>query len=289
MAPEPVVPPRLGVMNSTLPEMLPAQFAAAAAEAGYDFVSLRIATSRAGEPFRLLPGTPEMAETKQVLAETGLPVVDLEFATFTAKTRPEHWRWMLETAVELGADYLNAGCKHADRELFAEQAAALDAAAGEAGVRVLLEPIKFYSELDYAEMARLARQLPNTGILLDALQLYRFVIKTPTDTLEQVRAQALADVRALAVQTGVYQLCDIDVLHPDAAGDAESLRFFEHEARFARALPGSGFAELGKIAELLPAATPISIESPNAEVAARMGGVGYLRELRRRALQTLRQ
>lgn len=274
-------------MNSTLPHLLPADFVVAAAEAGYDFVSLRIATSRAGEPFRLLPGSAELAATKRALAETGLPVVDLEFVTFTAKTRPEHWAWMVQTAAELGAQYLNAGCKHADRALFAEQAAALDGAAGEAGIRVLLEPIKFYSELDYAQMAQLAQTLPNTGILLDALQLYRFAIKTTADTLEQVRARALADARSLAGLTGVFQLSDLDLLHPGRGTEAEEADFYEYEARFARPLPGTGLAELSRIVELLPAETPLSIESPNTRLAERAGDVGYLRELRDRAVAAL--
>lgn len=277
----------LGVMNSTLPHLLPAEFAAAAAEAGYDFVSLRIATSQAGEPFRLLPGSPELAQTKQVLAEAGLPVMDLEFVTFTAKTRPDHWLWMVETTVELGASYLNAGCKHGDLELFAEQAAALDAAAGEAGIHVLLEPIKFYSALDYAELAELASTLPNTGILLDALQLYRFAVQTPADGVEDVQFRALETAGDVADQSGVFQLCDIGQVHPEGTDAAERLAFYEHEARFARVLPGTGFAELSKIAALLPAGTPISIESPHTELAERMGDVSYLRELRRRALQIL--
>ncbi|MFC0581196.1 TIM barrel protein [Micrococcoides hystricis] len=282
---------QLAVMNSTLPALLPAQFAAAAADAGYESVSLRIATSRAGEPFRLLPGSPELAQTKQVLADRGLSVLDLEFVTFTAKTRPEHWRWMVETAVELGAKYLNAGCKHEDRELFAEQVAALDAAAGEAEIRVLLEPIKFYSTVDYQEMAQLAQNLPNTGILLDALQLYRFAVRaaddisadTSGDTVEQLRERAAADVLAVADHTGVFQLCDMAVL--DAP--AEDPEFFEREARFERPLPGTGIVDISGIVRLLPEQTPISIESPNMEAARQHGNVGYLAELRRRAQQIL--
>lgn len=259
--------PALGVMNSTLPDLNPADFTYAAADAGYQFVSLRIAKDM------------NVKATVEALRSTGLSVVDLEFATFTAKTRREHWEWMLDVATALGASYLNAGCKHPDFTLFTHQVGELAEAAHQAGIQILLEPIKFYSDADYAAMSQLATELPATGILLDALQLYRFAV-TVGDSAEDVRQKALVTAAQVVKQTKVFQLCDMAVVH------SEDEEFYEHEARFARPLPGTGIVDIRALVELVPDA-PISIESPNAELVYEMGVEGYLRALRKASRDTL--
>lgn len=256
---------KIGLAKATFPDLSNDEFIKLAAETGFDFVSLRLRTSEVGrENDQILPGSVGLAAVQRALGRTGLPVIDLEFLTLIETTRPEHWEWMFEVGEALGAKHLNVGVRFNNPEILDAHLEKLSQI--RSSVTPLLEPVKFYSDVNYAMMLE---HLDGTGLLLDTLQLARFD-----------ETKLAADLKPYV---GVIQLCDAPLANPETT---EELEF---EARYGRIPPGDGELPLEQILTVIGPDVQISIECPNISLTESMGVTAYAKYLLERSNELIPQ
>ncbi|RBM14830.1 AP endonuclease [Prauserella sp. PE36] len=226
---------------------------AAAAEAGFDAVTLRVAGSR--EPVAADLGRDEHRRGRALAAlrSTGLGVLDVEVLRLSTHLSLAEVSGAIELAAELGARHLlvvNAGLAPADA---VDRLAAIVEEAAPAGVLPCLEPMVFTRCRTLAEAIAVAVPA-GAGVLVDALHLYR-------------SGGGVAEV-AVAVATHgdalfpYLQLCDAPLAAPE--GGMEALRA---EALAARLLPGDGELDLTGLLAALPGRA-VSVEAPTATTRA---------------------
>ncbi|MEX5258970.1 sugar phosphate isomerase/epimerase family protein [Kocuria sp. CPCC 205263] len=234
----------LGLAPLSLLGAEPAAFVRTAAAAGFDFVGLRVRPVTAAEPdLSLLPGSARLGEVRAALAETGLPVVDIEFLVLDGTVGPETWLPMLETGGELGACTLTVTAADPDRTRLADTLAALTEDGRPFGVVPALEPIFYQSVRSVPEAAALAA---GAGCLWlpDSLHLRRF-----GGTAEELAAHAGS--------APMVQLCDAPAERP---ADQAAL---VAESRASRLIPGTGGLRLHELVAAVPAMLPLSAEVPS--------------------------
>ena len=79
----------IGIAHLTLLRLSPPELVTTAAEAGYDFVGIRVKAVTEGEhQYPMQPGSPMSRETLRRLDDTGLTVRDIEFLTLRPGHRP---------------------------------------------------------------------------------------------------------------------------------------------------------------------------------------------------------
>ena len=97
----------LGLAPLSALSVAPDELVRLAADAGFDFVGLRVLAVTAEEPsYDLSPGSPLLADTLRALSDTGLSVVDAEFLRIDADTDRTTWLPALEASQALGATRL---------------------------------------------------------------------------------------------------------------------------------------------------------------------------------------
>src|SRR6478736_2642183 len=97
----------LSLSALTVLELSPPQMVECAAEAGYDFVGLRLLPATDHEVRHEIVGdTPMRRETLARLRDTGVRVLDAEILRVKPDTDVAAYAPMLETAAELGARYV---------------------------------------------------------------------------------------------------------------------------------------------------------------------------------------
>lgn len=273
---------QIGIGHLTLLALTPPELVAVAADAGYDFVGLRVRPATAGERrYPMQPGSPMSRETLARLADTGLTVKDVEFLPLEATTSKDDWLPALEAGAALGASTLSVVGADPDRGRLTDTLAALVADARGYGIRPTLEPISYQAISRVADAADVARET-GAAVLLDALHIRR-------------GGSTLADVTALEADlVPILQVCDGPLDLPDSfdiegdlplgmTADGEPLKV---EARAMRAVVGEGDFDVAGLLAAVPAGTPISVEVPNATLLHELGPVGFaVRNLR--AVQTL--
>lgn len=254
----------LGVAHLTLLSLTPPEVVMTAAEAGFDFVGLRVRAVTASErAYPMLPGSPMLAETISRLHDTGIFVKDIEFLPLTADTTSDDWLPALESGAALGASALTVTGADPDRDRLLETLTRLSADAADFGIRPVLEPISYQPVSRVEDAADLARRA-GAALMLDALHLQR-------------GGSTLAEVRALETDlVPVIQLCDGPrvLAVPD---DAERIEYLQAEARVQREIIGRGEFPL---AELLAAAapeTPVSVEIPHRVLQSTLTPLQYAR------------
>ncbi|MEJ6549037.1 TIM barrel protein [Corynebacterium sp. USCH3] len=241
----------------TVPPDLLVRFAA---NAGFDFVGLRVLAVTAAEPsYDLSAGSPLLAATLRALDETGLSVVDAEFLRIDADTDRDAWLPALEASAALGATRLTVAAGDDDLTRLTDTLGRLvDDAAGY-GVVPSLEPISYRSVRSLPVAARVAR---DTGarVLPDTLHLAR--IHADVDELAQI--SDLVDM---------VQLCDSPAHAPT------TVEGLVEESRAARLAPGDGDQDLARFLRPLPRALPVSVEVPNEVERNHRGDAGWIRHL----------
>jgi sugar phosphate isomerase/epimerase len=96
--------PPIGIAHLTLLRLTPPELVTVAAEAGYDFVGIRVKAVTAGERrYAMEPGSPLSQETVARLRGTGLEVRDIEFLPLGPDTGRDDWMPALEAGAALGA------------------------------------------------------------------------------------------------------------------------------------------------------------------------------------------
>ncbi|MFJ4843180.1 TIM barrel protein [Streptomyces sp. NPDC088746] len=256
----------IGLAHLTLLRLSPPELVSTAAEAGYDFVGIRVNAATEGErQYPMEPGSPMSRETLQRLDDTGLHVRDIEFLTLRPDTGAGHWRPALEAGAALGARTVSVVGADPDRSRLTDTLAALTADAATLGIRPTLEPISYQPVRTVTEAARIATAA-GAAVLLDALHIQR-------------GGSTLDDIRALdADLIPCLQLCDGPLTAPDHLDLPASLPLgmsadgsvLQTEARVQRQLIGEGELPLAHLVAAAPAGTPLSVEIPHAALQSRL-------------------
>ena len=220
----------------------------AAAAAGFEMVGIRLGPAFAGDSTPPLLDDPALLkQLRQVLAQTGIGVLDVEVFRLWPDTDPATLARAVEAGAELGAKVVLAVGHDPDDARLASNLNALAEMAGDRGLRVGLEFMAF-SEVPSAAAARRLLSLvahPALGVVVDPLHLAR-------------SGGSAADLPGLPLV--VAQLCDAPAARPGTAAELAA------EARTARLMPGEGGLDLTAFLAALPEGLPVSLEVTSSEV-----------------------
>ena len=233
----------LSLAHLSLIETPPERLIPIAAEAGFDFVDLRLSpatqTDRrytAGERMTLCRGL------GPILRDAGITVWDVEIIRLDDTTRPQDHLPLMEAAAMLGARRIKLVCDSQDHHRAAALLAQLCALARPFGLTLDLEYMIFSGvhSLKEANAIVTAAGAPNLKVLVDALHWVR-------------AGDTVAD---LLGPLGYVQLCDGPLQAPT---DHEALI---REARTNRLAPGEGDFPLRALLAAMPADCVASLEVP---------------------------
>jgi sugar phosphate isomerase/epimerase len=244
----------IALANLTLLDTPPPGVVDAAAAAGFDSVTLRLAGGGTGDPNPLMGDTPTRRETIARLQHHGLGVLDVEVVRLREDTDAVELRPLLESAAALGARHLLVVSQDADEARAAEGFAAICAEADTFGIRPVLEFMVFSSTKSVEQADRIVALSahPAAGVLVDPLHLRR-------------SGGSPADVAPLAAEHPerypYIQLCDGPLAMPEGGG-----RGLYEEAVVNRFAAGDGELPLAELLGVLPG-VPLSVETPVAAIA----------------------
>ena len=147
-----------------------------AADAGYDYVSIRMTPVADGEHVTPLAGDAGMVRrVAKRLADTGLEVLDVELARLCPDDEPDQYRGVLEAAAAIGGKHVLAQLNDPDLDRAIERFGRLCDLALEFGLTVDLEFPSWSETGDLPGAAAVvwAVNRSNAGILVDALHFFR--------------------------------------------------------------------------------------------------------------------
>jgi len=255
---------RLGLAQLSLLDHDPPSLVDVAAQAGYDFVGVRVRTVTPSEtPFDLSPGSPLLADTLRRMDDTGVGVEDIEFVLLDGVIGAETWKPALEAGAALGATSLTVAIDDTDDARAVAALTTMGDDARQFGIALTVEPIAYNALHSIPDAARVA-EASGCLVLLDTLHVARF-------------GATAEEIRAVGPLVSMLQLCDGPATPP---ADRDGL---VAESRFERAAPGEGEFDLRALIENLPADLPVSVEVPSASKRKLMGPVAYARHLREAA------
>jgi sugar phosphate isomerase/epimerase len=255
----------LSLSALTVLELTPPQMVRCAADAGYDFVGLRLLPATDHEVRHDIIGdTPLRRETLAVLKDTGMRVLDVEILRLKPETDATAYTPMLETGAELGARYVLVAGNDPDETRAAERLAQLCEIAAPLGITPSLEPMPWTDVKNIAQGARILQACGagNAGLLVDPIHFDR-----AGSSLDELRALPRA-------YFGYVQFCDAPAERP---ADLDTLLF---QARCERMIPGEGGLDLPGIVRALPDHLPVSLEVPNEQWAKTTNAVERAKRLR---------
>lgn len=251
---------RLGLAHLSLLDVSPPDLVDVAADAGYDFVGLRVRSLQAASAYDLRAGSPMLRETVARCSERGITVEDTEFLLLDGRLGRDDWLPALESAAALGAATMTVAIDDGDDERTRATLRRLVSDADAVGIGVALEPITYNTLHSVPAAAMLAREA-GCRVVLDTLHLTRF----------GATSQEVADL--LDVEP-LLQLCDAPATRPtDRAG-------LVAESRVERAVPGEGVAELTGLLRALPPGLPVSVECPSARARLTLSPTEWATRLR---------
>lgn len=262
----------LSLSALTVLELSPPQMVECAAQAGYDFVGLRLLPATDHEVRHDIVGdTPLKRETLARLRDTGIKVLDVEILRLKPDTDVSAFLPMLDTAAELGARYVLVAGNDPDEARTAERLAQLCDLAAPLGLSPSLEPMPWTDVKDIAQGARIVKAAArrNTGLIIDPLHFDRAA--SSTDALRALPREYF----------GYVQFCDAPAERP---ADLDTLLY---QARCERMIPGEGGLDLAGILRALPDHLPVSIEVPTQQWAQTTPALARARKLREATLGVL--
>jgi sugar phosphate isomerase/epimerase len=266
---------RIGLAALTVLELAPPDMVSCARDAGYDAVGLRLIPATPTEIHHDIVGdTPLVRETARRIADTGIPVLDIEIFRLKPDTNVADYRAALETGATFGAsEALIAGNDPDEPRLIESFAAFCELAAGY-GIAANLEPMPWTDVKTFAEGARIvaAAGHDNAGVLIDPIHF---------DRAGDVPANIAA---APARRLRYMQLCDAPAQRPS---DTETLLL---QARAERLMPGDGGLDLRGILRAVPSDVPLSVEIPMQALSKTLPALPRTRQMldkARRLLETL--
>jgi sugar phosphate isomerase/epimerase len=262
----------LSLSALTVLELSPPQMVECAAQAGYDFVGLRLLPATDHEVRHDVVGdTPLKRETLARLRDTGIKVLDVEILRLKPDTDVSTCLPMLETAAELGARYVLVAGNDPDEARTAERLAQLCDLAAPLGLSPSLEPMPWTDVKDITQGARIVKAAArrNTGLIIDPLHFDRAA--SSTDALRALPREYF----------GYVQFCDAPAERPT---DLDTLLY---QARCERMIPGEGGLDLAGVLRALPDHLPVSIEVPTQQWAQTTPALERARKLREATLGVL--
>lgn len=262
----------IGLAPLTHLELSPPEMVTNAAEAGYDFLGLRLIPATPNEPHYDTRGdTPLVRETARRLKDCGLEVFDVEIFRLRPDTRVGDYEPALAAGAVLGARHALAAPQDADGERLADTLRAFAELAWRYGILVDLEPTPWYevSRLAASEAVIAESGRDDVGIVVDAIHFDR-----AGETAESISALPTRRFR-------YAQMCDAPAVRPL---DMPTLLL---QARAERLMPGDGGLNLSALLRALPPGLPISLEIPMHSLAATTPPLERARRMRAKTLDLL--
>jgi sugar phosphate isomerase/epimerase len=241
----------LSVAQLTLLDAAPRQLIPMAANAGFNAVGIRLCSPvPGGIEYPMRAGSRELRETKQLLHDHGVSVLDIEVVRIAEDTRIEDYESVFEAGAELSARRVGINVDDPNRARVIDRFGALCDLAAPYGLALDVEFMIWrpVSKLEDALEIVQAVNKSNAFLLVDTLHLIR-----SGGTVDKLAA---VDPKLI----GCVQVCDAPLASPDAA------RIIP-EARGNRLLPGDGELPLRELLAVVPADVPLSAEVPLAAVS----------------------
>lgn len=259
----------LGLAQLAALTVAPPTLVELAAQAGFDFVGVRVRpVTDAETPFDVQPGTPMLAETLARMADTGVSVRDIEFLLLDGSDQRDAWRGMLEAGEALGAMSMTVAVADTDSQRVVDALGQMVQDAVPHGIVPAVEPISYQAVRSLPDAATLAEQT-GVQVLVDTLHVARF-------------GGSAEQLSAVAPRVPMLQICDVPSTPPaDRAGLVE-------ESRSTRLPAGEGELDLrgmiravdaGRAEAGLAGALPLSAEIPHDEMRARLGDAAWAEHL----------
>lgn len=233
---------KIGLAALTVLELAPQEQISVAAQAGYDFVGLRLIPV-SGQPHQHLV---DVAAIEQRLAATGMKVLDVEVFRLDPETEVADYEPTLAIAARLRASDLLVHGADPDRSRLADNWGRLCELAERYGLAANIEPMPWVEVSTIAKANRLLdlAPRPNAAVLPDAIHFFR----------EANRLEDLSTTRMRYVQ-----FCDARREKP------ASMDEIRRQAREDRLMPGEGGLDLPGLLATLPADLPLCLEIPYAK------------------------
>ncbi|HKU87515.1 MAG TPA: sugar phosphate isomerase/epimerase [Casimicrobiaceae bacterium] len=248
-------PTPLSLSYYTVPELAPPDMVRAAADAGFDYVGVRLLNGQPRrDPAPLLENPALRRETLAYLRHTGIEVLDASGARLVPETDLSAFGNFFEAAAELGARHVLATGDDPDEARLADRFARLSDAAQRFGLTVDIEFVPWMTLSSLNDAARMVRTVahPALGIAVDALHFDR-------------SGSRLDDLAGLPRTWFRYvQLCDAPAQWDD---DRDALL---HAATRERLFPGEGAIDLVGLLRALPIGIPVALEIPRAALSQTM-------------------
>lgn len=240
----------------TVLDAAPPELARIAAKTGYDYFSARqIYMGLPEEPdYDLSKNRAMMAETKAVMADTGIRFLDIELARITADLDLKKYEPAMQTAVELGGTRVLSSIWTDDEAYYTEKFAELCDLAAQYQLTVELEYVPIAAVKNLEQTVKVLREVnrPNAGILIDMHHFHR-------------AQDSVAELAKLPREWfHMVHLCDASAEIPD---DFEKMRFIMREDRD---YIGEGGVDIRSILSAIPN-VPCSIELPKTSVSSVYG------------------
>lgn len=260
----------IGLAQLSLLSASPPELVQYAADAGFDFVGVRVRPVTDQEAsYDVQPGSALLAETLARMADTGVVVKDIEFLLLDGSDQREAWMRMFEAGQALEADSLTVACADPDLSRARDTLAQMAEDGRAYGITPALEAIS-YQVVNSIPLADEIAVRAGCDLLVDTLHVARFG-GTPEE------------LAAAAGRAPLVQFCDAPAVRPT---DRQGL---VHESRSARLAPGEGDLDLSGVLAAIEAGLagtprtgtllPVSVEVPNDEAVERLGGRAWIQHL----------
>jgi sugar phosphate isomerase/epimerase len=229
-----------------------------ARKVGYDYVSLRIIPL--GEPVYDLGGDPaQLKAAKAALAETGLPVLDVELARILPDLDVKTYEPAFAAAADLGAKHVISSIWVPDKAFATEKLAEMCDLAKTYGLTINLEFLPFVQIGRFSDILDIHRAAgrSNCGLLIDTLY-----------------STAYDHAELDPLPRGLFNFIHLaDGPNPmPTLGSPEMFTV----VREGRLYAGDGQVDLAGLLRRLPK-VPISIELPNSAMVKELGYEGHAR------------
>ncbi len=255
------MPREFSLAYLTIPGTDPIEQIRIAAEAGYDFVSLRpIPMHLPNEPLFQFDKDKELFNgIKQTLSASNIGLLDIELARVREDLNVDDYESAFSAAAELGATDVLSSIWSKDKVYYYDEFAKICDLAAKYSLRVNLEFVTFagVASLDDALEVIDKVQRPNAYIMVDTLHAHR----------SGVSAEDIAKVEDS--KFGFIHLCDGP--GPIPSIDDPSMIGVAREGRL---YPGEGEIDLKGMLMAMPP-NPISIELPNSKEMSKRGALGH--------------
>ena len=251
-------------------DLSPPELILAAADAGYQYVGLRlVAVTPGGAAWPLWKDKATMAGTKARMAGTGVGVLDVELAKLQPDTDVSDFVPCMEAAADLDAKHILTQADDPDFRRVVDNFAKLCDLAAPYGLTCDIEFIPWLRTRDLAGASKLLRAAAreNCGLLIDTLHFARAGCR-------------LEDLLECPAEWFHYiQLCDA----PAAAPSTQDGLIYA--AREERLFPGQGQLDLLGILNHLPYPIVMGIEIPAETLSFTAGPEERARSAREAALR----